>query len=107
MPGDVDSGNEMVAGGLCSIFDVAVAVDNCFVADSCFVVSADVAGGGGAAGSYIVGGVGGGGDGGEGPHPPRSTYQTVNTSLKTSKCCQSSLPNAYFLILFVVSSSSK
>ena len=106
MPGDVDSGNEMVAGGLCSIFDVAVAVDNCFVADSCFVVSGDVAGDGGVAagGSYIVVD---GGDGGEGPHPPRSTYQTVNTSLKTSKCCQSSLPNAYFLILFVVSSSSK
>jgi len=82
VPEDVDSCSEMAAGGLCSIFDVAVAVDNCFVADSCFVVSGGVAvDGGGAAGSYIVVDGGGGGDGGEGPHPPRSTYQTVNTSL--------------------------
>ena len=86
-PGDDDSGSEMVAEQLCLKFDVVAAVDNCFVADSCLVVSGDVAGGGGA-GSYIGGG--GGDDGGEGPHPPRSTYQTVNTSLKTSKFCQSS-----------------
>ena len=78
----------MVAEQLCLKSDVVVAVDNWFVADSCLVVSGGVAGGGAAAGSYIV--VGGGGDGGEGPHPPQSTYQTVNTSLKTSKFCQSS-----------------
>ena len=80
----------MVAEQLCLKSDVVAAVDNCFVADSCLVVSGGVAGGGGgvAAGSYIV--VGGDGDGGEAPHPPRSTYQTVNTSLKTSKLCQSS-----------------
>lgn len=81
-PGDDDSGSEMVAELLCLKSDVVVAVDNCFVADSCLVVSGGVAGGGGvAAGSYIVVGGGGDGDGGEAPHPPRSTYQTVNTSL--------------------------
>ena len=87
---------------LCSTFDV-VALDNGFVADSCFVVSADVAAAAvgaavGVGGSDIVDGVvGGGGDGGEGPHPPRSTYQTINTYLKMSQhnlamfcCCLSS-----------------
>jgi len=69
----------MVAEELCSISDAAA--DNCFVADSCcLAVSAAAAAAGiGAGGSDIVDG--GGGDGGEGPHPPRSTYQTVNTYL--------------------------
>ena len=85
-PGDGDSRSEMVE--LCSTFDV-VALDNGFVADSCFAASADVAAAaaGGVGDSGIVDGVAGagGGDGGEGPHPPRSTYQTINTYLEMSK----------------------
>jgi len=65
----------MVAEELCSISDAAAA-DNCFAADSCSAVSAAA---GVAGDSDIVDG--GAGDGGEGPHPPRSTYQTVNTYL--------------------------
>jgi len=71
---------------LCSTFD-AVALDNGFVADSCFVAFGDVAAAvvvaAGVGDSGIVDGVAGagGGDGGEGPHPPRSTYQTINTYL--------------------------
>jgi len=85
-PGGDGSGSEMAAE-LCSISDAAAA-DNCFAAadnclaaaDSCccFVVSADVAAAAGVAGG---GGDGGGGDWGEAPHPPCSTYQTVNTYL--------------------------
>jgi len=87
--GDDGSGSEMAAE-LCLISDAVAAADNCFAAadnclaaaDSCccFVVSADVAAAAGVAG---VGGdvVDGDGDGGEAPHPPCSTYQTVNTYL--------------------------
>ena len=76
---------------LCSTFDV-VALENGFVAGSCFVASVGVVAaavvGAGVGDSGIVDGVaggvadGGGGDGGEGPHPPRSTYQTINTYLE-------------------------
>ena len=76
---------------LCSTFDV-VALDSGFVAGSCFVASADVAAAvvvgvvaAGVGGSDIVDGGAGGGDGGEGPHPPRSTYRTINTYLEMSK----------------------
>ena len=74
---------------LCSTFDV-VALENGFVAGSCFVASVGVVAaavvGAGVGDSGIVDGVAGagGGDGGEGPHPPRSTYRTINTYLEMS-----------------------
>ena len=77
-PGDVELGSEKVEEELCLRSDVAV-LDNGLAADSCFLVSAD-AGGGGVGGGSDIGD--GGGGGGEGPHPPRSTYQTINTYLE-------------------------